>query len=97
MNLGIHLFNGLLIFLLSYQILRVAHSRFPSNTHSGMNAIFPAAVAAAWLLAPINLTGVLYVVQRMESLSTLFMLLGLLAYLHGRAKYEAAGRGDWPG
>lgn len=41
-------------------------------------------VSAAWLLLPINLMAVLYVVQRMESLCQIFVLAGLWAYLHGR-------------
>jgi hypothetical protein len=41
-------------------------------------------VSAAWLLLPINLMAVLYVVQRMESLCQVFVLVGLWAYLHGR-------------
>ncbi|HEY9110788.1 MAG TPA: hypothetical protein VIM92_03330 [Rhodanobacteraceae bacterium] len=41
-------------------------------------------VSAAWMLLPINLMAVLYVVQRMESLCQVFMLAGLWAYLHGR-------------
>jgi hypothetical protein len=41
-------------------------------------------VSAAWMLLPINLMAVLYVVQRMESLCQIFMLAGLWAYLHGR-------------
>lgn len=41
-------------------------------------------VAAAWMLLPINLTAVLYVVQRMESLANLFVLLGLIGYVAGR-------------
>ncbi|CAM5483095.1 Tetratricopeptide repeat protein OS=Rhodanobacter lindaniclasticus OX=75310 GN=B1991_14880 PE=4 SV=1 [Rhodanobacter lindaniclasticus] len=36
------------------------------------------------MLLPINLTGVLYVVQRMESMANLFVLLGLLGYVAGR-------------
>jgi protein O-mannosyl-transferase len=41
-------------------------------------------IAAAWMLLPINLTAVLYVVQRMESLANLFVLLGLIGYVAGR-------------
>lgn len=41
-------------------------------------------VSAAWMLLPINLMAVLYVVQRMESLCQIFILAGLWAYLHGR-------------
>lgn len=41
-------------------------------------------VTAAWMLLPINLMAVLYVVQRMESLCQVFVLAGLWAYLSGR-------------
>ena len=41
-------------------------------------------VSSAWMLLPINLMAVLYVVQRMESLCQVFILAGLWAYLHGR-------------
>ncbi len=41
-------------------------------------------VSAAWMLLPINLMAVLYVVQRMASLAQVFVLAGLWAYLYGR-------------
>lgn len=82
-NVAIHLGNGTLIFFLSRAVLQALGDRLVSAS-PWMGAVFPPAVAAAWLLAPINLTAVLYLVQRMESLSTLFVLIGLLAYLHGR-------------
>lgn len=49
-----------------------------------------AVIAGAWMLLPINLTAVLYVVQRMESLANLFVLLGLLGYVAGRRNMLAA-------
>src|SRR6185437_617232 len=48
-------------------------------------------VSAAWMLLPINLMAVLYVVQRMESLCQIFVLAGLCAYLHGRWMMLTAG------
>ena len=48
--------------------------------------ITAALVAASWMLLPINLTGVLYVVQRMESMANLFVLLGLIGYVSGRQR-----------
>ena len=48
-------------------------------------------VSAAWMLLPINLMAVLYVVQRMESLCQVFVLAGLWAYLHGRWMMLTAG------
>src|SRR6185312_12970333 len=57
-------------------------------------------VAGAWMLLPINLTGVLYVVQRMESMANLFVLLGLIGYVASRrhmlAPATAIGSGAEP-
>ena len=52
----------------------------------GRSGIIAALVAAGWMLLPINLTGVLYVVQRMESMANLFVLLGLIGYVAGRQR-----------
>jgi protein O-mannosyl-transferase len=75
-NLGLHLFNGILIFWLARALLR--------QIDPAASGMLPVWVAAAWLLHPINLTPVLHVVQRMTELSTLFTLAGLLLYLHLR-------------
>jgi hypothetical protein len=48
--------------------------------------IIAALIAASWMLLPINLTAVLYVVQRMESMANLFVLLGLIGYVAGRRR-----------
>ncbi len=53
-------------------------------------------VTAAWLVSPMQLTAVLYVVQRMESLAALFVLAGLWAYWHGRQRQMAGLSGGWP-
>jgi hypothetical protein len=49
-------------------------------------SIVAALIATGWMLLPINLTAVLYVVQRMESLANLFVLLGLIGYVIGRGR-----------
>lgn len=51
----------------------------------------PLAAATLWLVAPIQSTAVLYVVQRMTLLAALFVFLGLLLYLVGRG-HAAQGR-----
>lgn len=91
-NLAIHLANGALIFFLCRGITQALRARCAAEPQA-MEILFPVAVSAAWLLAPINLTAVLYVVQRMESLAALFTLLGLLAYLHGRLRLDAGRPG----
>jgi protein O-mannosyl-transferase len=93
-NVVIHLINTRLIYALAMVIVQrlKARGQDRQNTRLGIGvqpAIFAFAVAAAWALAPINLTAVLYVVQRMEALATLFMLAVLLAYVTGRVRIES--------
>jgi hypothetical protein len=85
-NLLIHLLNGLLVYALSRRLIRLSrHETFSAKDEIRLASL----IAAAWLLLPINLTGVLYVVQRMESLANLFVLAGLLGYVSGRQKMLA--------
>lgn len=84
-NLGIHLLNGLLVFL-ALRALFDFHGA--TRTQSGRNShahLIAAAIASLWLVLPINLTAVLYVSQRLESLSTTIVLLALWAYLRVRS------------
>jgi len=83
-NLTIHLLNGLLIFLLTRYLLLL--TRLPSSSENRRIDVVAALVTTGWLLQPINLTAVLYVVQRMESLANIFVLLGLIGYVVGRRR-----------
>jgi protein O-mannosyl-transferase len=85
-NLVIHLLNGLLAFLLANGILRYTYSCQSQPSDYSDKDTWAALIAGAWLLLPINLTGVLYVVQRMESLANLFVLLGLWGYVDSRER-----------
>ncbi len=84
-NLAIHLVNGILIFML-VRLLLGLHLRIRGAAGDNAASWIGLAVAAIWLLHPFNLTGVLYVVQRMTSLAALFTLAGLALYLYGRKK-----------
>lgn len=86
-NVIIHLMNGLLVFLLSRRL--IARGDIPDEREGRTAAL----VAGAWLLLPINLTAVLYVVQRMESLANIFVLLGLYGYVVGRQRMQRSGSG----
>lgn len=86
-NLLVHLFNGMLLFGLLRSILRLPQV---AQSRSDLLAL---CIAAAWLLAPINFTGVAYVVQRMESLCQTFVLAGLWAYVGARQTQQLTGRG----
>ncbi|HET7664210.1 MAG TPA: hypothetical protein VFK31_11280, partial [Rhodanobacteraceae bacterium] len=54
--------------------------------------IVAALIAGGWMLLPINLTAVLYVVQRMESMANVFVLLGLIGYVAGRMRMRDSAR-----
>ncbi|MDN5873227.1 MAG: hypothetical protein L0H29_02435, partial [Sinobacteraceae bacterium] len=91
-NIVIHLLNGVVLYCLVLALLGALGSRGPPLL--GRDPHWTALlVTAAWLLLPINLTGVLYVVQRMTSLANLFVLLGLLGYVHYRRRMQAGRHG----
>jgi hypothetical protein len=84
-NLCIHLFNGLLVFLALRALFNFHLARSPTTEATRFNpAMVAACIAGLWLVLPINLTSVLYVSQRLESLSNTFVFLGLWLYLHAR-------------
>lgn len=75
-NLFIHLANVVLVAYLSSFLLRRA-CRFSSS-----QSLFAGlTVAALWGVHPINLTSILYVVQRMTSLSAFFGFVALLMFV----------------
>ena len=90
-NLVIHLVNTVLVLNVVRLLLRLAEPDATSSTGADRVALW---VAAAWALTPINLMAVLFVVQRMESLSHAFVFGGLYLYLLGR-QAQCAGRGGW--
>ncbi len=81
-NLVIHLINGVLVFLLTGLTLQGTDVGAPQTK----NSWWPLIVATLWLTAPINLTGVLYSVQRMTSLAALFSFAGLYLYVRLRIR-----------
>ncbi|MCC8362493.1 hypothetical protein LK996_05325 [Lysobacter sp. A6] len=91
-NIAIHSINALLVFGLANLVL-VLGAPTASAQRRRWTAGF---VAAAWALQPINFFGVLYIVQRMESLSHLFVFGGLWLYLVGRQRQLRGESGRWP-
>jgi hypothetical protein len=92
-NVCIHLFNGALLFLLLRELFQ-----FHATVRAGAspNAVAAAIIAGTWLLLPINLTAVAYVSQRMETLSTAFVFLGLLLYVRARRLHYTGMGSAWP-
>jgi hypothetical protein len=88
-NLAIHLTNTALVYCFVLLMLRQAAKTTPTVTNSRW---LPALVAALWALHPINLTSVLYVVQRMTSFSALFVLLGMILFVYGRQRVHEQKR-----
>ena len=92
-NLALHLLCGIAVYLVAVRLARLyglAANQTELACHAHSIALLTAAI---WLLHPLNLTPVLYVVQRMTILSTLGITLGLLLYLTGRQRMYLARRG----
>ena len=85
-NLLLHLLNATLLFVL---LRRLGRLLGPDDARNDASA---ALGAGLWLLHPLLVSTTLYVVQREAMLPATFVLLGLLAYAHGRTRL-AAGHG----
>lgn len=85
-NILIHLLNGALLCWCALLLQRLAGR---DGIGAGLVAL---ALCAAWLWAPLQASGVLYVIQRMALLSATFMFAGLALYLAGRARLPAQPR-----
>lgn len=82
-NIAIHILCGAVLHGLLLRLLRRDARLYK---HAKLVA---GAVTAIWLLHPMQVSTVLYVVQRMAQLSALFALLAVLAYVSGRQALEA--------
>lgn len=90
-NLAIHLANGVLVYALFSRIFTMVFG--DQDSRSGeVGRLWGLMLTAWWLFHPLNVTSVLYVVQRMTSLSAFFSLLGLIGYIHFREKTLISGR-----
>lgn len=91
-NLFIHLANGIGVFIFATLLLNFYRRHYQPMLTVGHTSWISLTVAAAWLLHPFNLTSVLYIVQRMASLSAFFCIWGLVLFSWGRIRlYESQG------
>ena len=94
-NLAIHILNGLLVFMLARLILSrwrqpgVLAGRHDPSARIAVLAVF---AMGLWLLHPIQLTSVLYVVQRMTSIAATWVLAGSIVYIYARARFQQGRR-----
>jgi len=89
-NLMIHALCGALIFWLTGRLLQQHRSLAPRRWWLALW------VTAMWLLTPMQVSTVLYVVQRMTQLSAFFVFAGLLCYVIGR-QYQLTETNRWRG
>lgn len=85
-NLLLHLACGLALAGFALQLFRTLRM---ARDQAALLAI---AVAALWLLHPLQVSTTLYVIQRMTQLMTLFTLLALICYCHGRSVIDTDRR-----
>lgn len=78
-NLLIHALTAFVLALLLRNLLLLARW---SDQHAALAALV---MSGYWAVHPIQVSSVLYVVQRMQMLSTLFMVLSLWSYLRARS------------
>jgi protein O-mannosyl-transferase len=90
-NIGIHGLNALLVFGLACMVLRLSFATMSIERARRVAWC----CAAIWVVHPINFMAVLYVVQRMESLSHVFVFGGLWLYLRGRMLSMEGRGGRW--
>lgn len=79
-NIVIHCVNGLLVYLIGRRLGCVFLSLDLRKSQR-----FGLLVAAVWLLNPLHVSSVLYVIQRMTLLAATFSLTGLLVYIRWRS------------
>lgn len=86
-NLILHLINGALLFALLRQLGRALQAEDWHNDAAALLA------TGLWLLHPLLVSTTLYIVQREAMLPATFTLLGLLAYGHGRQRFQQTDGG----
>lgn len=91
-NLLLHVGNGALVYILFRRIALDGGLLARQTPASAWIAVLGASI---WLLHPLLVSTVLYVVQRMAILSATFTLITMIAYLYGRLRI-AQGRSAWP-
>jgi hypothetical protein len=89
-NLIIHIINGFLVFQV-FRLLIYLQQRQENKFGQGILAqkgvgYVTLVLAVFWTIHPIQTNAVLYIVQRMTTLSAFFVLLGLISYLIVRTR-----------
>ncbi|MEP5566892.1 MAG: hypothetical protein ABJN62_03575 [Halioglobus sp.] len=81
-NLSLHLLNGCLVYWLLLLLFR--------HVDASLTSVLAILLSAGWLLSPMYVSTVLYVVQRMAMLAATFGLLALISYCMWRDATRAS-------
>lgn len=87
-NVMLHLVCGLLVFWCAALLWKQVSG-------DGRPWLVGAIAAAFWMLHPLHVSTVLFTVQRMTELSSLFVLAGLISYIKGRQRLNVGDRKGW--
>ena len=91
-NICIHVTVGILLWFLARELLRAFRASARKGWDEHTIAWLSLEVSTLWLVHPLNLTSVLYAVQRDNSLAALFTAAAILSYMLGRRKTGITGR-----
>ena len=94
-NICIHVATGALLWFLARELLWAARSSGSLQAGDREIAWLSLTVSTLWLVHPLNLTSVLYVVQRDNALSAFFTAAAVSAYLAGRRRMREGTAGHW--
>lgn len=92
-NIAIHLAAGVMLWLVARELLRAYVPAPGRSLDERRVAWLSLAATAIWLLHPLNLTSVLYTVQRDNALAAVFTAAAMLSYLAGRRRERTGGGG----
>ncbi len=87
---GYHLVNILIHILVAFLVFQLARQTL--QLYDQKSFLVPFIAALLWLVHPLHIQSVTYIVQRMNSLAALFFLLALLGYIRARRLPPAANR-----
>ncbi len=89
-NIVIHLLNG--IFLYAFIVLTLTRTPVLKADYARNAHLTAAITAVLWAINPLQIQSVTYIVQRMNSLATLFYLLAFIAYILARTSTRPGKR-----
>ncbi|NOT83833.1 MAG: tetratricopeptide repeat protein [Methylococcaceae bacterium] len=87
-NLSIHLLNALLVFSLMLQLAPKLFKPSQISLTEKQTLLLAFFIALLWAIHPLQVSTVAYIVQRMTSMATGFVLLGLNGYVWARNRLE---------